>query len=34
MTETLKDRYFKYAHRCLDAAAHRPRGANDELMVT
>jgi hypothetical protein len=21
MAETLKDRYFKYAHRCLDAAA-------------
>jgi hypothetical protein len=21
MAETLKDRYFKYAHRCLDAAS-------------
>ena len=21
MTETLKDRYFKYVHRCLDAAS-------------
>jgi hypothetical protein len=24
MTDTLKERYFKYAHRCLDAASKAP----------